>query len=129
MRITAAVYEALRPILNEMREDIISSVKSEMATISQSVGNQTEEVNTRLGGLNQSLRDDFSGVEDMICDKIEEHDCEGSREGFARIAATIDMESFLKMSLFFTHSHTHRCDNRHGELSQDVIILHTQSFR
>ena len=25
-------------------------------------------------------------------------DCEGSREGFARIAATIDMESFLKMS-------------------------------
>ena len=24
--------------------------------------------------------------------------CEGSREGFARIAATIDMESFLKMS-------------------------------
>ena len=31
--------------------------------------------------------------------------CEGSREGFARIAATIDMESFVKMSLFFTHSH------------------------
>ena len=31
--------------------------------------------------------------------------CEGSREGFARIAATIDMESFLKMSSYFTHSH------------------------
>ena len=75
MRIIAAVYEALRPILNEMREDI-SSMKNEMATISQSVSNQTEEVNTRLSGLN-----DFSGVErelnstaNMICDKIEEHD-------------------------------------------------------
>ena len=83
MRITAAVYEALRPILNEMREDI-SSMKNEMATISQSVSNQTEEVNTRLSGLNESLRDDFSGVErelsglnntaNMMCDKIEEHD-------------------------------------------------------
>ena len=88
MRITAAVYEALRPILNEMREVIIRSVKSdimvmknEMATISQRVSNQTEEVNTRLSDLNESLRDDFSGVErelnntaNMICDKIEEHD-------------------------------------------------------
>ena len=73
MRITAAVYEALRPILNEMREDI-SSMKSEMATINQSVSNQTEEVNTRLSGLNESLRDDFSGVQNMICDKIEKHD-------------------------------------------------------
>ena len=80
MRITAAVYEALKPILNEMREDI-SSMKNEMATISQRVSNQTEEVNTRLSGLNESLRDDFSGVErelnstaNMICDKIEEHD-------------------------------------------------------
>ena len=51
MRITAAVYEALSPILNEMREDIISSVKSdiveiknEITTISQSVSNQTEDV-------------------------------------------------------------------------------------
>ena len=83
MRITAAVYEALRPILNEMRENI-SSMKNEMATISQSVSNQTEEVNPRLSGLNESLRDDFRGVErelsglnstaNMMCDKIEEHD-------------------------------------------------------
>ena len=70
VRITAAVYEALKPILKEMREDIISEMKSdivamknEIATISQSVSNQTEEVNTRLSGLNESLRDDFSGVE------------------------------------------------------------------
>ena len=75
MRITAAVYEALRPILNEMREDI-SSMKNEIATISQRVSNDTEEVNTRVSSLN-----DFSGVErelnntaNMICDKIEEHD-------------------------------------------------------
>ena len=73
MRITAAVYEALRPILNETREDI-SSMKNEIATIGQSVSNQTEEVNTRLSGLNESLRDDFNGVQNVICDKIEEHD-------------------------------------------------------
>ena len=86
--LTEEVYEALRPILNEMREDIISEMKSdimvmknEMATISQRVSKQTEEVNTRLSGLNESLRDDFSGVEgelnstaNMICDKIEEQD-------------------------------------------------------
>ena len=57
MRITAAVYEALRPILNEMREDISSMksdimvMKNEMATIS---------------GLNSTAN--------MMCDKIEEHD-------------------------------------------------------
>ena len=72
MRITAAVYEVLRPFLNEIREDI-TSMKNEIATISQSVSNQTEEVNTRLSGLNKSLRDDFSGVQNMICDKIDEH--------------------------------------------------------
>ena len=87
VRITAAVYEALRPILNEMREDISSmksdivKIKNEMATISQSVSNQTEEVNTRLSGLNESIIDDYSSVErelnstaNMVCDKIEEHD-------------------------------------------------------
>ena len=81
VRITAALYEALRPILNEMKEDIISKMKSEIATISQSVSNQTEEVNTRLSGLNESLRGNFSGVgrefnstANMICEKIEEYD-------------------------------------------------------
>ena len=78
--LTEEVYEALRPILNEMREDIISEMKSdimvmknEIATISQSVSNQTEEINTRLSALNESMRDDFSSTENMICDKIEEH--------------------------------------------------------
>ena len=84
MRITAAVYEALRPILNEMREDIISLVKSEIEKISQKVSNQAEEIDAKFSYLNESLRDDFSGVErelsglnstaNMICDKIEEHD-------------------------------------------------------
>ena len=80
MRITAAVYEALRPILNEIKEDTSSMksdimvMKNEIATISQSVSNQTEEVNTRLSGLNESMRDDYSSTKNMICDKIEEHD-------------------------------------------------------
>ena len=30
--------------------------------------------------------------------------CEGSREGFAGIAATVGMESFLKISSYFTQS-------------------------
>ena len=104
MRITAAVYEALKPILNEMKEDISSvksdivTIKTEIATISQSVNNQTEEIDAKLSNLNESMRDDFSGVKrelssfgkelssverdlsglnstaNMICDKIEEHD-------------------------------------------------------
>ena len=66
MRITAAVYEALRPILNEMREDIISSVKSDIMAMRDEIGtlsNHTEEVNTKLSGLNESLREDFDGIE------------------------------------------------------------------
>ena len=62
MRITAAVYEALKPILNEINQKI-------------------EQFDLRLTSLNESLRDDFSGVEkelnstaNMICDKFEEHD-------------------------------------------------------
>ena len=92
VRITAAVYEALRPILNEMKEDI-SSMKSEIATISQSVSNQTEEVNTRLSGLNESLRDDFSSTENMICDKIEEHDNQIATE-LMRMNKTLTKEIF-----------------------------------
>ena len=109
MRITAAVYEALRPILNEMREDISSmksdivAVKNEIATISQSVGNQTEAVNTRLSALNESMRDDFSGVErelnstaNMICDKIEEYDNEITTE-------LVRMNQTLKREIIFNH--------------------------
>ena len=84
------MYEALRPILNEMREDIISSMKNEIATISQRVSNQTEDIDAKLSYLNVSMRDDFSGVErelsglnstaNMICEKIEEHDNEITTE-------------------------------------------------
>ena len=48
-----------------------------MATISQSVSNQTEEVNTRLSGLNCDVERELSGLNStakMVCDKIEEHD-------------------------------------------------------
>ena len=75
MRITAAVYEVLKPILNEMREDI-SSMNHDIMTIKNEIGtlsNHTEEVNTRLSDL-KSIRDDFSSAENMICHKIEEHD-------------------------------------------------------
>ena len=102
VRITAAVYEALRPILNEMREDISSvksdivTMKNEMATIGQSVSNQTEEVNTRLSGLNESMRDDISGVENMICDKIEKHDNQIT-------AVLMRMSQTLKREIIFNH--------------------------
>ena len=98
------MYEALRPILNEMRENISSmkrdivGIKNEMATISQSVSDQTEEVNTRLSGLNESIRDDYSSVErelnstaNMICDKIEEYDNEITTE-LMRINQTLTEE-------------------------------------
>ena len=62
VRITAAVYEALRPILNEMSQRI-------------------EQFDMRLSALNESLRDDFSGVKrelnstaNMICGKNEKYD-------------------------------------------------------
>ena len=60
MRITAAVYEALSPILNEMKEDI-SLVKSDIMAMMNEIGtlsNCTEEVNTKLSGLNESLRNE-----------------------------------------------------------------------
>ena len=57
VRITAAVYEALKPILNEMREDI-SSVKSDIMVMKNEIAT--------ISGLNSRAN--------MICDKIEEHD-------------------------------------------------------
>ena len=83
MRITAAVYKALSPILNEIKEDI-SSINHDIMAMKNKIGtlsNQTEEVSTRLSGLNESLRNDFSSAlrelnstTNMICGKIEEHD-------------------------------------------------------
>ena len=43
VRIAAAVYEALGPIINEIKDDI-RSVKRDIAHLSQKVGNLTEEV-------------------------------------------------------------------------------------
>ena len=61
MRITAAVYEALKPILNEMSQRI-------------------EQFDMRLGSLNESLRDDLNSTANTICDKIEEHDNQTATE-------------------------------------------------
>ena len=83
VRIAAAVYEVVGPALETMQKDM-KNVKSDLASLSQKVDNLAEEVeklDTRLSSLNESRRDDFSGVErglngtaNMICDKIEEHD-------------------------------------------------------
>ncbi|CAI8045784.1 hypothetical protein GBAR_LOCUS25322, partial [Geodia barretti] len=60
----------------------MKNMKSDIAILSQKVDNLTEEVDTRLGSLNESMRDDFSVVErglnglnsraNMICDKIDD---------------------------------------------------------
>jgi hypothetical protein len=62
----------------------MKNMKSDIASLSQKVGNLTEKVEKVYSGfssLNESMRDDFSGVErglsgtaNMICDKIDEHD-------------------------------------------------------
>ena len=100
------MYEALSPILNEMRENIssmnyaIMAVKNEIETLS----NCTEEVNTRLSGLNESLRNDFSSAQrelnsttNMICGKIEEHDYKITTE-------LMRMNQTLKREIVFNHS-------------------------
>ena len=61
MRITAAVYEALTPILNEMSPRI-------------------EQFDMRLSSLNESMRDDLNSTANMICDKIEEYDNQTTSE-------------------------------------------------
>ncbi|CAI8058428.1 hypothetical protein GBAR_LOCUS31773, partial [Geodia barretti] len=84
VRIAAAVYEVVGPALETIEKDM-KNMKSDMAQASaKKVDNLTQEVeklDTRLSSLNESMRDDFSGVErglsgtaNMICDKIDEHD-------------------------------------------------------
>ena len=69
-------------------------MKNEIATISQSVSNQTKEVNTRLSGLNESMRDDFSSTENMICNKIEEFDNQVTTQ-LMRMNQTLTREIFF----------------------------------
>ncbi|CAI8008529.1 hypothetical protein GBAR_LOCUS5837, partial [Geodia barretti] len=86
VRIAAAVYEVVGPALETIEKDM-KNMKSDIASLSQKVDNLTQEVeklDTRLGSLNESMRDDFRGVErgfnglnsaaNMISDKIYEHD-------------------------------------------------------
>ena len=111
MRITAAVYEALRPILNEMREDI-SSLKSDIVTIKAKVSNHTEEVNATFNEIvvnlmhkveqhNNDSESQLAAVCDlttanMICNKIEEHDNEITTE-------LMRMNQTLKREIIFNH--------------------------
>ena len=81
VRITAAVYEALKPILNEMSQRI-------------------EQFDIRLSALNESLGDDFSGVErelnstaNMIYDKIQNK----------ITTELVRMDQTLKREIIFNH--------------------------
>ena len=83
VRVAAAVYEVLRPALEGIQTDM-KNMKNDLVHLTHRVYNLTEELDTRLSSLSESMRDDFSGVEreltglsstaNMICDKIEEHD-------------------------------------------------------
>jgi phage-related protein len=83
--IAAAVHEAIGPALETMQKDI-KAMKSDLASVSQSVDNFTEEVlklETGLNFLNNSVTHDFSGFErglsglnstaNKICDNISLH--------------------------------------------------------
>ena len=79
MRLTAAVYETFRPILNEMRASISNTVENKIEdTVSQAFVNFTQQVDTKLSSINESMRDIFSGVKknlnntpNVICDKMD----------------------------------------------------------
>ena len=81
MRITVAVYEALRPILNEMKEDIISSMKSDIVTIKATIINHTEEV--------------FNEIVDNLMHKVEQH----NNESESQLAAVRDLTTSTMASL------------------------------
>ena len=83
VRIAAAVYEALRPTLNEMREDI-SSMKSDIMTIKATISNHTEEIDAR-----------FNEVVDNIMHKVEQH----NNESKLNLAAVHDLTTSAVASL------------------------------
>ena len=59
MRITAAVYEVLRPILNEIKEDI-SCIKSDIASLNETVSQLADhknETTSELASVNSELVD------------------------------------------------------------------------
>ena len=75
MRIAAAVYEAIRPTLESLQNDI-RAMKSDIALLTDKVCNLTEEVEhhrqdtaSLLGATN-----DTASTAEAICDKIDEHD-------------------------------------------------------
>ena len=75
VRISAAVYEILSPVFNEMKEEIISSVMSVRANISEAVshlaeklednmnetGSERVSVNSELAHLGQLVQSKYEG--------------------------------------------------------------------
>ena len=68
MRIAAAVYEVLRPILNEMKEDI-SCIKSDIASLNETVSQLADHKNetmSELASVNSELVDLQLSLQSMI---------------------------------------------------------------
>ena len=68
VRIAAAVYEVLRPILNEMKEDI-SCIKSDMASLNETVSQLADhknETTSELASVNSELVDLQLSLQSMI---------------------------------------------------------------
>ena len=72
MRIAAAVYEVLRPILNEMKEDI-SCIKSDIASLNETVSelagkleDHKNETTSELASVNSELVDLQLSLQSMI---------------------------------------------------------------
>ena len=68
MRIAAAVYEVLRPILNEIKEDI-SCMKSDMASLNETISQLADhknETTSELASVNSELVDLQLSLQSMI---------------------------------------------------------------
>ena len=50
-----------------MRNDI-KTIKSDLVSLTQRVDNLTEEVDTRLSYLNESMKDDFNDIKTVLSD-------------------------------------------------------------
>ena len=95
MRITAAVYEALKPTLNEMREDI-SSMKSDIVTIKATISNHTEEeLQNEIVNDIMAMKDDITYIVSNLTQKVEQH----NNDSESQLAAVRDLTTSAVASL------------------------------